>query len=695
MFKRRLAVSGLALLAAAPALAQDFDLGTIVVDAEAGGFVGSPVELSTGTLLKSGTDIAETPRSVSIVTAQDIYERGAADVEDALSYTTGVASHQFGLDDRSDWYTIRGFRPTTFHDGLQARYGFYNDSKPEPFLLNSIQVLRGPASGLYGNSEVAGVVNTESKTAANYTGENLVRLSYSDPRSAELGLDFGGSLNQAGTLSYRFVGLVREGETQVDFSQDDALAFAPSITWAPTPDTSLTLLYNRQRNDGSPLIQFASLFGTLKPAPNGRILEDDLFIGEPGFDKFESRQDSLTLFADHRISNIWSVTARARYLEGEANYNHAWWAFDNFPTRYNSDGTINRTFYRAENNLRTFTFDAYATADWGIGGWNMQTVFGANFADAEYDSDTGFGSEPRPIDPFNPEYTGAPEINITDSPANYVEEWGVYAQNRATLNDRLHLDFGLRYANIETGEATGTFRDSAVEADDDALSANFAVLYEFANGMAPYVSYAESFRQELAGSDVNGNPFEPTRGKQYELGLKYQPTGTNHLYSVALFDLEKSNLTIADPNNPGFQVQTGRATSQGLELSAQRQFGDFRIDASATFLDTENENGFEISNTPDRLASIWGTWAPSGGRFDGLTVGVGLRHSGEKWDGTDTQRTPAYTLVDARLAYQWDNYEAAVNVSNLGNKQHVTFCGTATCYFGKSRTVTVSLATKF
>ena len=146
---------------------------------------------------------------------------------------------------------------------------------------------------------------------------------------------------------------------------------------------------------------------------------------------------------------------------------------------------------------------------------------------------------------------------------------------------------------------------------------------------------------------------------------------------------------------PGFQVQTGRATSQGLELSAQRQFGDFRIDASATFLDTENENGFEISNTPDRLASIWGTWALSGGRFDGLTVGVGLRHSGEKWDGTDTQRTPAYTLVDARLAYQWDNYEAAVNVSNLGNKQHVTFCGTATCYFGKSRTVTVSLATKF
>lgn len=695
MIKQRLAVSGLALLAAAPALAQDFDLGTIVVDAESGGFVGSPVELSTGTLLKSGAEIVETPRSVSVVTAQDIYERGADDVEDALSYAPGVASHQFGLDDRSDWYTIRGFRPTTFHDGLQARYGFYNDTKPEPFLLHSIQVLRGPASGLYGNSEVAGVVNTESKTAANYSGENLVRLSFSDPRSAEVGLDLGGTLNQDGTLQYRFVGLVRDGETQVNFSQDDAIALAPSITWAPTPDTSLTLLYSHQRNDGSPLIQFASLFGTLEPAPNGRFLDDDLFIGEPGFDKFESRQDSLTLFADHRFSDVWSVSARARYLEGEADYNHAWWAFDNFPTRYNPDGTINRTFYRAENSLETFTFDAYATADWGVGGWKMQTVLGASYADAEYDSDIGYGAEPRPIDPFDPVYTGAPEISITDSPANFVEEWGLYAQNRATLNDRLHLDFGLRYGNIETGEATGTFREGAVEADDDAWSGNIAALYEFENGMAPYVSYAESFRQELVGTDVDGDPFEPTRGEQYEIGLKYQPVGTNDLFTIALFDLEKSNLTIADPNNPGFQVQTGRATSRGVELSAQRQFGDFRIDASATFLDTENADGFEISNTPDRLASIWGTWAPSGGRFDGLSVGLGLRHSGEKWDGTNTQRTPSYTLLDARAAYQWDSYEAAINVSNLGNERHVTFCGTDACYFGESRRVTVSLATKF
>ncbi len=699
MIIRRLAVSGLALAAAAPALAQaqeGLDLGTITVDAADGGFVGERVELSTGTLLKSGAPIAETPRSVSVVTAEQMYERGAEDVEEALRYTTGVASGEYGLDDRSDWYTIRGFRPTTFHDGLQARYGFYNDTKPEPFLLQSIQVLRGPASGLYGNGEVGGVVNTESKTAANRTGDNLVRLSFGDPESGALDLDIGGPLNAAGTLSYRFVGVLRDATTQVDYSDDDAVAIAPSITWSPSPDTALTLLYTHQENDGSPLIQFASLYGTLLPAPNGEYLSDDLFVGEPGFDRFDSEQDSVTLIADHRFSETWSVSARARWLEGEADYRHAWWnTLTDLPTRYGEDGLINRAIYRAENSLETFTLDAYATADWRAGGWEMQTILGVNHVDADYDSDTATSPETRPIDPFDPDYTGAPEIDVVDAPTNTVEEWGLYVQNRATWNDRLHVDAGLRWGSIETGEEAGTFTDATVNADDDAVTANAAVLYRFDNGLAPYVSYAESFRQEIVGRDAAGDPFEPTEGTQYEIGLKYQPPGTRDLYTIALWDLEKSNLTQTDLDNPGFQVQTGEASSRGVELGMQKELGDFRIDASAVFQDTENVEGYTIATIPDRFGSVWGTWAPSSGPLDGLSAGLGIRHTGEKWDGTDTQRTPSYTLLDARLAYQWDRWEASLNVSNLEDERHVTFCGTASCYFGEGREISVSLAARF
>lgn len=697
MILRPLAVSGLALVAACPALAQEsFDLGTITVESGQTGFAGETVDLSTGRLLKSGAPIAETPRSVSVVTAEDMRARAAGDVEEALSYTPGVAVGEYGLDDRSDWYTIRGFRPTTFHDGLPARYGFYNDAKPEPFLLDRVQVLRGPASGLYGNGEVGGVVNTESKTAANFTGDSLVQLSFTDPEGAELGVDVGGDLNAAGTLRYRFVGLARHATTQVDYSDDDAVALAPSITWAPSADTSVTLLYTHQKNHGSPLIQFASLYGSLRAAPNGRYLSDELFVGEPDFDRFDTRQDSVTLLAEHRFSETWSLSARARYTDAEAEYDHAWWDTGaNLPTRYNDDGTIDRTFYEADNSLETLSLDAYATADWRAGGWDMQTMLGATYVDAEYDSDTGFGGETRPIDPFDPDYTGAPEIDIVDTPANTVEEKGLYVQNRATWNDRLHLDAGLRWGSIETGEAAGTFTDATVNADDDAVTANAAVLYRFENGLAPYLSYAESFRQEIVGADADGDAFEPTRGEQYEIGVKYQPPGTRDLYTVALWDLEKSNLTQSDLDNPGFQVQTGEASSRGVELSMHREFGDFGIDASATIQDTENVDGLTIATIPDRFGSLWGTWAPSSGSLDGLSAGLGIRFSGEKWDGTDTRRTPSTTLVDARLAYQWDRYEAALNVSNLENERHVTFCGTTECYFGAGREVTVSLAARF
>ena len=695
MWLRRTGISVCALVAALPVFAQDIELQAITVDdTTEDGFFGQAVALDTGGVMKTGTSIVETPRSVSVVTSQEIAERGAQNVEDVLQYTTGVVAGEYGLDARSDWYLIRGFRPSTFHDGLQARYGFYNDTKPEPFLLDSVEVLRGPASGLYGNGEVGGVVNTSSKTSAT-ASDNMVQMSYGSHQRKQVGVDLSGTFDDAGTLSWRLVGLARDSDAQVDYAQDNSIALAPSITWAPTANTDLTLLANVQRNDGSPQIQFASLYGTLLPSPDGRFLDDNLFIGEPGFDRFDSEQEAITAIFNHRFNNVWSMSARARRANCEADYRHAWWAFDNYPTRYNSDGTINRTFYRAENTMKTFGFDANLTADYRVANWQMQTLFGLSYSDGEYDSDYGYGANPSPIDPFNPVYTGYDPITVTDTPANYVEEYGLYVQNRATLSDRLHIDAGLRYGNIETGENTATFSTGAVNASDDAWTSNLAVLYSFDNGVAPYASYAESFRQEIVGTDANGDAFEPTRGKQFEVGVKYQPVGTNSLFTAALFDLTKSNLTRADPNNPGFSIQTGEATSRGLELSAKTYFGDLFIDANATFLDTENVDGAQVATVPDQYGSVWLGYSPSAGALEGWSFGLGARHSGAKWDGTDTQKTPAYTLYDARVGYETDTYAVSLNVNNLADKRHATFCGTATCYFGEGRTVALTASAKF
>ena len=518
MARRTTAVSFLALMAALPASAEVIELEPILVKANrAEVFFGESVALDSGTVAKTGDPILETPRAIHVVTAQQIAERGATNVEQALQYASGITAGQWGLDNRSDWSLVRGFAPSTLHDGLNARYGYYNDTKPEPFLLNSVEVLKGPASGLYGSGSVGGVVNTTSKTAAQ-DSDNLWQLSVGSNQRAQIAADVSGDLNASGTLRYRIVGLLRDADTPVDFSQDDSLALAPSITWRPNDDTELTLLANYQKSDGSPLLQFASLYGTLEPATgfgNGTYFDDTLFVGEPGFDVFNSEQRGVTAMVSHRFNEVWSVDASARYLEGEALYQHAWWAFDNTANgRYNPDGTINRTFYRAENEMKSAALDAYATANYALGGVEMRSIIGASYSRGYYDSDTAYGAQIAPIDPFNPTYTGYPSITVTDSPGTSITEWGAYLQNRAVVDDRLFIDFGLRYGSIKTGASTGSFGATSVAADDSAWTGNFAALYRFDNGVAPYFSYAESFRQDEVGRDVNGTPFEPTEGTQ-------------------------------------------------------------------------------------------------------------------------------------------------------------------------------------
>ncbi|GLO69385.1 ferrichrome receptor FiuA [Phaeobacter inhibens] len=699
MILRRTAVSTFALLASVPAMAEVVELEPIIVTQETGdAFFGKSVSLDTGTVAKTGDAIVETPRSVTVVTAQELAERGAQNVEQALQYSAGVVGGQWGLDSRANWYLVRGFDASTLHDGLPARYGFYNDTKPEPFLLNSVEVLKGPSSGIYGSGAVGGVVNTTSKTAAQ-EAENLFQVQVGSHDRKQAAVDVSGDLNASGTLRYRFVGLLRDAETQVDHSQDDTVVLAPSITWRPSDDTELTILANYQKSDGSPLIQFASMAGTLLPATglgNGDYLPNSLFVGEPGFDRFNTEQRAITAMFKHRFNAVWSLNANARYLESDGEYQHAWWAFDNFGSgRYNPDGTINRTFYRAENTLKTWGFDAYGTAEYRFGGFDMRTIVGASYTRGHYDSDTGYGAQVGPIDPFNPVYTGYPTIAVTDTPGTSITETGAYVQQRATYDDRLFVDFGLRYGKIESGPSNGSFGASSIAASDSEWTGNAAVMYRFGNGVAPYVSYAESFRQDAIGSDVNGKAFEPTRGEQYELGIKYQPVGSNTLLTAAVFDLTKSNMTVADPGNPGFQVQTGAASAKGLELELFHRFGDLTVDAAYTYLDSEDAEGDYIAQVPKNAASLWLNYAPEAGALQGWSFGGGVRYNGEAWGGTGTYLTPSYTLYDAAVSYSQDNWLVSLNVQNLTDERYVTTCQGGACYFGDGRNIALTLTSKF
>ena len=694
----RIALVACAALTGTAAIPQEtVDLPMLTVEGDANrGFFGETFAQSAAPVMKTDVPILETPRSVSIVTQQQMQARGARTVTQALQYTPGVFSGNYGLDNRGDWSLVRGFEPQTFQDGLQAQFGYYNGTKAEAFLLDSVAVLKGPSGMLYGNGSVGGVVNLSSKLP-DPTAPNLVELEFGSHDLFQANLDMGGDLAADGRLRYRLVALGRTANGQVDFTGDDAQAVMPSLTWTPDPSTSVTLLGLYQRVETNPMIQFYSTFGTRFPARpfgNGKFLEPDTFVGEPSFDKYDAETRSATLFASHRFDAVWSVTGSLRYLDSSASYEQAYWAYDNFETgRYNPDGTINRTAEGADNGSRSWVGDLHASADFSLAGGEHAAMVGAAFTDGRFDYDYGFAETGGPIDPFDPVYTGVlGKADIIDYPEYSLAQQSVYAQDRISFRDRLTVEVGVRYDWIQSDAQTWDDSDPLQHLEDGALSTSAALLYDIGNGVVPYLSYSESFYQETTGSDRRGNAFEPTRGKQYEAGVKYQPPGTASLFTAAVFEITKSNLLQADPLDPNFLVQTGEATARGLELAAQAAWRGFTVDAGYAYLDTEDEAGEPFWGVPKNQASAWLEYALDG-RLAGLSAGFGVRYIGST--ESEGVTSPSFTLYDAMLGYVWDRYQVMLTGRNLADTTYVTSCDTSTCYYGETRTLGLTLSAAF
>ena len=229
------------MLAAGGAVAQDaadedaVTLPTLSIESDGNaGFFGETFAQSAGAVMKTDTPILETPRSVSIVTQEEMQVRGARSVTQALQYTPGVFAGNYGLDNRGDWSLVRGFEPSTFLDGLQAQFGYYNGTRPETFLLDSVAVLKGPSGMLYGNGSVGGVINLNSKLP-DPLAPNLVQLEVGSHDLFQANIDVGGDLAADGSLRYRLVALGRTANGQIDFTGDDARAVMPSLTWDARP----------------------------------------------------------------------------------------------------------------------------------------------------------------------------------------------------------------------------------------------------------------------------------------------------------------------------------------------------------------------------------------------------------------------------------------------------------------------------
>ncbi|UZE97068.1 TonB-dependent siderophore receptor [Alkalimarinus alittae] len=709
MFKRSgLVASGVLIAAYMPysALAEEVSEAAALEDVEVVGKLGHY------SATKTDTPIMETARSVSVIDEQAMKDKGAMSVSDALMYTAGVTGQTYGFATRVDSYTIRGLDATQYQDSLQSLFGHYNNARPHIYTLEQLEVLKGPASVLYGQGTPGGLVNLVTKRPETETKREVV-VEAGSFNHKQIAADLTGAMDDKGEWLYRIVAVAEDGETQVDYVDEKTLVLAPSISWRPSLDTEITALVNHTHTESDTAAQFLPIEGTLYTARNGKDIGSETYTGEPGFNHYDTESTSFTLLANHQFNDIWSIEATGRYAEGEADYAQAWSSFlpdvpgviDN---RYilspggslYKDGTVPRTFYTSDSESEQSAADVRAHADFITGIVGHKFMIGAQYQKVKTSSNNTYAGTLglNPLNPyasdesywinvFDPVYGAYPSAAelapYAYSQKSETDSTGIYISDQIDINQWI-VNAGVRYDETKTGSQK-----------DDAVSASAGLMYQFEAGVSPYASYAESFEPVIGTDLITGNALKPREAEQYEVGIKYQPVGTQALVTLAYFDIEITNLDNPNSLPSAGSQQEGESSVTGVELEAIVPVGDFTVETYLTKLDTEDPNGYRIAATPEVQASAWVSYRPLD-FAQGLKLGLGVRYNGESWDGMDTIKTPSNTVGDLLLGYETGRWDVSLNANNFTDKEYVSTClARGDCFYGQRRTITTRLAMKF
>ena len=679
---------------------------------------------------KSNTPIVETSRSVSIETLDAALEKGSLNLSQMVSYMPGITTERNGFATRVDNISIRGLRAPRYRDSIQEQFGNYNAPRAEIYTFEQVEVLRGPASVLYGQGSPGGIINYVSKTPRSENfGEINAQIGNFDRR--QLGVDFNRVLNDDASLQGRFVGVYRDSGTQIDEVSDDTLVFMPSVTFMPSDDTTLTLIGLYQDSDADTAAQFLPVEGTLNPLADGSFIDSTVYAGEPDFNKLETKSKQVTMLVEHALSDDFTLNGTALWRDGEGDYHQAWPTFNpqlgsrylnallvqqglvppGVPTGF-TDTTVPRTFYQADNRFEQMAFDIRLSGEFDTGALFHEVLVGAQYQDIETDSNRSNyagggvlqGDFRYVLDLANPVYTGAPDQAIFDAlyqdqPTNLVEDLGIYISDQISI-DNWRITLGARYDSVdnETRSDIGVATENSSQ-DDDSLSISAGVLYKFDNGISPYINYSESF-ETVVGLTETGEQLKPQEAEQIEVGAKYEPTSFPGFFTLAYFEIDITNLP--DPNIfPGQQgQQQGESTLTGVEFEGKFQLGEFDFQLAYTDLKTEDQDGLQLSSIPDTTGSAWVTWQAED-LLPGFRLGAGIRHVGESVSELNIAPvkyvTPSYTLTDLLVGYQMsESLDLAVNVRNLTDKDYQTSClFRGDCFPGVRRSVNATVTYSF
>jgi len=645
---------------------------------------------------KINTPVLETPRSVSVITRKELEERGAQDVVEAVRYSAGVQTGSYGFDPRFDQIYIRGNDVTTdgdYRDGLRQPYMNYAMFRTEPYALDRVEIIKGPVSVLYGAGSPGGIVNKVSKLPTEETIRE-VGILYGTSDRAQTMFDFSGPVSKDDdSMLYRITGLARKGDTNFDIA-DDRYLIQPSFTWKPDDATKFTIYGSAQSTTADANV--GAMIG-----PDGNVL--DFRDSDPDYDYQKTKQQQVGYQFEHEFDGGFTFRQNLRFshLDLKARY---------LSTLGWTGNVANRGATAIGDRMNVFQVDNQLESKFNTGPAAHTMLFGLDYTRMSDSFAYGMDATSSPAYDFditNPTYGVSgptPSYNFSRVNAS-LQQFGAYALDQIEL-DKWRFTLGGRQTWVKqstdtTVVSSNTTTDSSL--NKSAFSMQAGALYLFDNGIAPFASYSTSFNPVTQRS-ASGSVLNPAKGEQYELGVKYQPPGTDILLSAVAYHLvEKNKPVLVDPLT-GIYASLGEVTNKGIELEARANITDgWDVVAAYAYNHSEITRGDNAGNapsvTPQNIASLWSNYTfQEDSAAKGLTVGAGIRYTGETYtSAANTAKNDASVYLDAAMSYdfgaidqKYKGLTASVDVRNIANRR-LTVCNEGYCYLGQGRNVTASL----
>ncbi|WP_313159513.1 ferrichrome porin FhuA, partial [Mixta calida] len=718
LLKRPLAVLIAFTLAGGSAFAAE---ETIVVDASA----SAPQESAWGpaptiaakrsaTGTKTDTPIEKNPQSISVVTRQEMDIHQPASVKEALGYTPGVTVASRGASNTYDFVIIRGFssvglNQNNYLDGLKMQGDFYNDAVIDPYMLERVELMRGPTSVLYGKSSPGGIVSMVSKRP---TTEPLreVQFKMGTDSLFQTGFDFSDALDDSGTFSWRLTGMARSNNEQQINAEQKRYAIAPSFTWRPDDKTNFTFLSYFQNEPETGYYGWLPKEGTVQPLPNGGHLPTSFNEGATN-NTYSRNQKMVGYSFEHGFNDTFTVRQNLRFSEMKTaqksaygtglcnNSMNAYNAYCQALTAAEQSHYLGRGTIVDHERLQNFSVDTQLQSKFATGEVSHTLLTGVDFMRMRNDISALYGNAAS-LDLNNlPSMTEVDFGTAEPYQLNESKQTGIYVQDQAEW-DRWVFTFGGRYDWSK--QATTVRSDNGyVERNDHQFTWRGGINYLFDNGISPYFSYSQSFEPNAFSLySVPRVAYAPSKGEQYEAGVKYVPKDMPVVLTGAVYQLTKTHNLMADPNNALNQVPAGEVRSRGVELEAKAAVTpSVNVTASYTYTDAEytkdtTMKGNTPAQVPKHMASLWGDYTFNSGPLSGLTLGTGGRLIGSSYgDPANSFKVGSAAVMDAVVKYDLGRFgmygsSIALNVNNLLDREYVASCfETYGCFWGAERQV--------